>query len=121
MKVKAAVIESVGVPLAIEELDLVDPGPDEVRVRMHAASICRSDLHVAETGEGLRFPAVLGHEGAGVVEATGEGVTVEPGAHVVLSWTPRCGRCPAVSRADRNCATSSRPARRAAASTGVRP
>lgn len=94
VKVRASVIESPGAPLVVEELDLVDPGPGEVRVRMRAAAICRSDLHVAETGEGLRFPAVLGHEGAGIVEACGEGVTLEVATPVVLSWTPRCGRCP---------------------------
>ena len=94
MKVRAAVIESPGAPLVVEELDLVDPGPGEVRVRLEAAGLCRSDLHVAETGETLRFPAVLGHEGAGVVEACGYGATLEVGAPVVLSWTPRCGRCP---------------------------
>ncbi|KZS57144.1 zinc-binding dehydrogenase [Mycobacterium ostraviense] len=94
MKVKAAVIEAPGSPLRIEELDLAEPGPGEVRVRMRAAAICRSDLHVAQTGEGLRFPAVLGHEGAGVIDAAGEGVRVAAGTPVVLSWTPRCGGCP---------------------------
>lgn len=94
MKVKAAVIEAPGSQLRLEELDLAEPGPGEVRVRMRAVAICRSDLHVAQTGEGLRFPAVLGHEGAGVVDAVGEGVRVAVGTSVVLSWTPRCGRCP---------------------------
>jgi len=94
MKVRAAVIETPGAPLAVEELELCDPGPNQVRVRMRAVAICRSDLHVAETGEGLRFPAVLGHEGAGVVDAAGEGTGIAVGTPVVLSWTPRCGRCP---------------------------
>lgn len=94
MRVRAAVIESPGAPLVVEELELVGPGPGEVLVRMRAAAICRSDLHVAATGESLRFPAVLGHEGAGVVEAVGEGVATRVGTPVVLSWTPRCGACP---------------------------
>ena len=85
MKVRAAVIETPGAPLAVEELELCDPGPNQVRVRMRAVAICRSDLHVAETGEGLRFPAVLGHEGAGVVDAAGEGTGIAVGTPVVLS------------------------------------
>ncbi|EUA14573.1 zinc-binding dehydrogenase family protein [Mycobacterium kansasii 732] len=92
--VKAAVIEAPGSPLRVEELELAGPGPGEVAVRMRATAMCRSDLHVAQTGEGLRFPAVLGHEGAGVVDCVGEGVGIAVGTPVVLSWTPRCGRCP---------------------------
>jgi S-(hydroxymethyl)glutathione dehydrogenase / alcohol dehydrogenase len=65
-----------------------------VLVRMEAVGICRSDLHVAASGETIRFPAVLGHEGAGVVESAGPGTGLSPGTPVVLSWTPRCGRCP---------------------------
>lgn len=94
MYVQAAVIERAGARLAVEEVELVEPGPGCVRVRLHAAAICRSDLHVAATGEGLRFPAVLGHEGAGEVVESGPGVRLQPGTPVVLSWTPRCGRCP---------------------------
>lgn len=93
MRVRAAVIEGPGSRLTVEDLDLDDPGPGEVRVRLHAAAICRSDLHVAASGEGLRFPAVLGHEGAGVVEAAGEHTSIAVGTPVVLSWTPRCGSC----------------------------
>lgn len=93
MRVRAAVIERAGAHLEVETVDLADPGPGELRVRMQAAGVCRSDLHVAQTGEGLRFPAVLGHEGAGIVEATGEGVRLAVGTLVVLSWTPRCGVC----------------------------
>jgi len=93
MKVRAAVIEAAGTSFAIEELDLVEPAAGHAQVRLQAAAICRSDLHVAATGEGLRFPAVLGHEGAGVVTAAGPGTHLAPGTPVVLSWTPRCGRC----------------------------
>ena len=71
-----------------------DPGPGEVRVRIAACGICASDLHVWRSGEGIGFPAVLGHEAAGRIEAVGPGV-VEPtlGQGVVIAWTPRCGRC----------------------------
>lgn len=93
MRVRAAVVEAPGADLTVEVLDLAEPGPGEVQVRMAAASVCRSDLHVAATGEGLRFPAVLGHEGAGFVVAGGPGTRLAPGTPVVLSWTPRCGRC----------------------------
>lgn len=94
MKVRAAVLASPGAQLEIAEVDLRDPGHGEVRVRIDACGICRSDLHVAETGESIQFPAVLGHEGAGVVEAVGPGTHLAVGDHVVLSWTPRCGTCP---------------------------
>ena len=56
--------------------------------------VCRSDLHVGGSGESIDFPAVLGHEGAGVVEAVGPGVALAVGDHVVLSWSPKCGHCP---------------------------
>lgn len=87
-------LNRVGDPLAIETLDLVEPGAGEVRVRIVASGICHSDLRVV-CGEWKRnLPVVLGHEGAGVVDAVGPGVTgLVPGDHVVLSWTPFCGRC----------------------------
>lgn len=91
---RAAVAPERGAPLRIEEVRVRDPGPGEVRVRIAACGICASDLHVWRTGEGIGFPAVLGHEASGVVEATGPGVTsLAPGAPVVLAWIPRCGRC----------------------------
>jgi S-(hydroxymethyl)glutathione dehydrogenase/alcohol dehydrogenase len=63
-------------------------------VRVVACGICASDLHVLRTGEGIAFPAVLGHEASGVVEATGAGVReLSPGRRVVLAWVPRCGTC----------------------------
>lgn len=90
----AAVLRAVGEPLTVETLRLVDPGPHEVLVRLRASGVCHSDLHVTN-GEWERpLPVVLGHEGAGIVEKTGVGVTlVRPGSHVILSWTPNCGRC----------------------------
>jgi len=71
-----------------------DPGPGEVRVRLAACGICASDLHVWRTGEGISFPAVLGHEASGVVEAVGSDVSeVAAGQPVVIAWIPRCGKC----------------------------
>jgi S-(hydroxymethyl)glutathione dehydrogenase/alcohol dehydrogenase len=92
--VRAAVIERPGEPLRIEELTLDDPRAGEVRVRMLASGVCHSDLHVRD-GEWQRpGPLVLGHEGAGVVEAIGPGVTNPPvGALVALTWYAPCLRC----------------------------
>ncbi len=70
-----------------------DPGPGEVRVRLAACGICASDLHVWRTGEGIEFPAVLGHEASGVVESVGPGVTHAVGQPVIIAWIPRCGVC----------------------------
>ncbi len=94
MRARAAVALERGEPLRIEEITVRDPGPGEVRVRVAACGICASDLHVWRTGEGIGFPAVLGHEAAGVVEVVGPGVSeVSEGQRVVLSWIPRCGTC----------------------------
>ena len=75
------------------ELDLAPPGPDEALVRLHASGVCHSDLNAIDGTSATRCPAVLGHEGAGVVEQVGEGVALQPGARVVLSWLPACGHC----------------------------
>jgi aryl-alcohol dehydrogenase len=89
----AAVIESAGVPFALSEVQLDDPRPDEVVVRMVAAGLCHTDLGVAAGALPFPLPGVLGHEGAGVVEQAGSAVTrVRPGDHVILSFTS-CGRC----------------------------
>jgi S-(hydroxymethyl)glutathione dehydrogenase/alcohol dehydrogenase len=101
MKTRAAIAENKGGPLRIEEVDLADPGPGEVCIRAEACGICRSDLHAIDGGESVRFPAVLGHEAAGVVEAIGNGVKqLAIGDQVVLSWTPACGLCPACRRGE---------------------
>ena len=91
---RAAVAHARGETLRIEEVTVRDPGRGGVRVRIAACGICASDLHVWRTGEGIGFPAVLGHEAAGRIEAVGPGVA-EPavGQGVVIAWTPRCGRC----------------------------
>ena len=95
MKFRAALLHKVGVPaLSIETLDCAPPGPREVLVRMRASGLCHTDLEVMEGGVTYPVPIVLGHEGAGVVEAVGSEVTrVQLGDHVVGSWNPHCGGC----------------------------
>jgi S-(hydroxymethyl)glutathione dehydrogenase / alcohol dehydrogenase len=90
----AAVFRAPDAPLAIEEVEVAEPGPGELLVRLHASGVCHSDAHVVLGEWSAPSPLVLGHEGAGVVEAVGEGVTgAAPGDHVVLSWCPSCRRC----------------------------
>jgi S-(hydroxymethyl)glutathione dehydrogenase/alcohol dehydrogenase len=92
---RAAVLREPGSPVAIEDVELDEPHEDEVLVRVAAAGVCRSDLHFADglLGEG-RWPMVLGHEGAGVVETVGAGIThVTPGDRVVFCFVPSCGTC----------------------------
>lgn len=95
MKTKAAVSYEPGKPLVIEELEIDEPKAGEVRVKMVAVGLCHSDYHVmaGDRPVGMR-PMVLGHEGAGVVESVGPGVTrIKPGDHVVLMFIPSCGKC----------------------------
>jgi alcohol dehydrogenase len=75
------------------ELDLAPPGPGEALVKLRASGLCHSDLNAIDGTAETPCPAVLGHEGAGVVEAAGPGVSLAPGTHVVLSWLPACGDC----------------------------
>jgi len=86
--------------VALEELRVDRPEPGEVLVRIEATGVCHSDLHVIqEDGWGHAFPVLLGHEGAGVVEAVGEGVAgIAPGDRVVLGWKASCGTCVACRR-----------------------
>jgi S-(hydroxymethyl)mycothiol dehydrogenase len=100
---------------AVEELTVDPPGPREVLVRVRACGLCHSDLHVVETkGRGDRFPILLGHEGAGVVEEVGSEVTsVAPGDRVVITWRAPCGQCPQCRRGDaRRCSSQLRAKRR---------
>ncbi|PWI41830.1 Zn-dependent alcohol dehydrogenase [Streptomyces sp. ICBB 8177] len=92
--VRAAVLPAVGAPLELAEIDLPDPGPGQVRVRLAAAGVCHSDLSLSNGTLRQPVPAVLGHEGAGTVVAVGEGVeSVSAGDRVVLNWAPSCGSC----------------------------
>lgn len=94
MKTKAAVVYEPGKPLEIEELSLDGPGPGEVLIRYTHAGLCHSDIHVAHGDLEAYLPMVLGHEGAGIIEDVGPGVTrVRPGDHAVCSFIPNCGTC----------------------------
>jgi len=84
---------------AVEEISLDEPGPGEATVRIEATGVCHSDLHVVRTGHNHPLPVLLGHEGAGVVEAVGEGVEhVSPGDRVIVGWRSPCGECRWCSR-----------------------
>jgi S-(hydroxymethyl)glutathione dehydrogenase/alcohol dehydrogenase len=92
--VRAAILYQPGEPLRVEDVEVDPPRAGEVAVRMGASGVCHSDLHVVDGIHAHPRPAILGHEGAGVVEAVGEGVAgVATGDHVILSWLPYCGRC----------------------------
>ncbi|WP_406427467.1 Zn-dependent alcohol dehydrogenase [Streptomyces sp. NBC_00147] len=96
--VRAAALPAVGSPLEITEIDLPEPGPGQVRIKLAAAGVCHSDLSLTNGTMRVPVPAVLGHEGAGTVVSVGEGVThVAPGDGVVLNWAPACGKCHACS------------------------
>ncbi|MFI7342575.1 Zn-dependent alcohol dehydrogenase [Streptomyces sp. NPDC050085] len=92
--VRAAVLPAVGSPLEITDIDLPEPGPGQVRIKLAAAGVCHSDLSLTNGTMRVPVPAVLGHEGAGTVVSVGEGVAhVAPGDGVVLNWAPSCGSC----------------------------
>jgi len=94
LRARAAVALEPGAPLHVQEIEVRAPGPDDAVVRVVACGICASDVHVWRTGEGLPFPAVLGHEAAGIVEAVGDNVAnVAPGARVLVTWVAQCGKC----------------------------
>ena len=95
MKIRAAVLEDFGAPLEVQELDLAEPRAGEVLVRLVACGVCHTDLYTASGADPSGYaPCVLGHEGAGIVEAVGDGVTlVEPGDHVITLFAPECGEC----------------------------
>ncbi|MGL6439149.1 S-(hydroxymethyl)glutathione dehydrogenase/class III alcohol dehydrogenase [Aeromonas hydrophila] len=95
IKCKAAIAWGPGQPLSIEEIDVMPPQAGEVRVRIVATGVCHTDAFTlsGEDPEGV-FPCILGHEGGGIVESVGEGVTsVKVGDHVIPLYTPECGEC----------------------------
>jgi alcohol dehydrogenase (nicotinoprotein) len=94
MTTRAAICREAGRPWEIAELELDEPRANEVRIRIEVAGLCHSDDHVQKGAARMRFPVVGGHEGSGVVEAVGEGVTrVAVGDHVVCAFIPACGTC----------------------------
>jgi S-(hydroxymethyl)glutathione dehydrogenase/alcohol dehydrogenase len=95
MKIRAAVLEEFAKPLVVREVELSEPGPGEVLVRLVACGVCHTDLYTASGVDPSGYaPTVLGHEGAGVVERCGEGVSlVREGDHVVTLFSPQCGEC----------------------------
>ena len=95
MKIRAAVLEEFGQPLVVQEVDLAGPAAGEVLVRLVACGVCHTDLYTASGADPTGYaPCVLGHEGAGVVEKVGPGVSlVQPGDHVVTLFAPECGEC----------------------------
>jgi S-(hydroxymethyl)glutathione dehydrogenase/alcohol dehydrogenase len=95
MKMRAAVLEQFGQPLAVQEVELAEPRAGEVLVRLAACGVCHTDLYTASGADPSGYaPAVLGHEGAGVVEAIGEGVgDLAVGNHVVTLFSPQCREC----------------------------
>jgi S-(hydroxymethyl)glutathione dehydrogenase / alcohol dehydrogenase len=95
MKIRAAVLEEFGRPLAVQALDLAEPRAGEVLVRLVACGVCHTDMYTASGADPSGYaPTVLGHEGAGTVESVGEGVTsVAPGDHVVTLFSPQCREC----------------------------
>src|SRR5205085_7579288 len=92
---RAAVLYEFNEPLVVEDVDLEDPKPGEVKVKLAASGVCHSCLHAADgSWDWAIKPSVLGDEGAGVVTGVGPGVsTVQEGDHVILSWSPTCFRC----------------------------
>jgi S-(hydroxymethyl)glutathione dehydrogenase/alcohol dehydrogenase len=94
VQIEAALVTEVKQPVRVEKLTLEAPRAGEVLVRVAACGVCHSDYHLLSGATKHPLPVVPGHEGAGVVEAVGEGVTlVQEGDHVVLNWAPSCGRC----------------------------
>ncbi|XP_044285284.1 alcohol dehydrogenase 1-like isoform X2 [Varanus komodoensis] len=105
IKCKAAVAWEVGKPLSIEEVEVAPPKCHEVRVKIIATGICGTDDHVL-TGSfpKVEYPVIPGHEGAGIVESVGEGVTcVKPGDKVIPLCLPQCGECNSCLRSNTNC------------------
>jgi len=94
MKFKAAVLNKVNEPMTIDTLEMAPLSPTDVLVKVNASGLCHTDLEVIQGSLAYPLPIVLGHEGAGIVEAVGSDVTqVKVGDHVICSWNPHCGHC----------------------------
>lgn len=94
MKTKAAILWEVNTPWSVEEVELDDPQPGEVRVKLAASGLCHSDDHAVKNDLPTGLPIIGGHEGAGVVEEVGSGVSrLKVGDHVVMAFMPACGHC----------------------------
>ncbi|KAG8456225.1 hypothetical protein GDO86_002138 [Hymenochirus boettgeri] len=104
IKCKAAVAWAPNQPLCIEEIEVAPPKAQEIRVKIVASGICRSDDHAINgTLSNVKFPVILGHEGAGIVESVGEGVQhFKPGDKVIPLWLPQCGTCRACLNPNNN-------------------
>lgn len=112
---RAALLEEPGQPAVVRDILIDAPGPNEVLIKVVASGVCHTDLTVKNlNGNGMPFPIVLGHEGAGIVEEVGEGVThLQPGDPVVIAYRAPCETCPACRRGDpRRCYMALRPKQR---------
>ena len=109
---RACILEEPGQPAVVRDIVVESPGPNEVLIRVVASGVCHTDLTIKNlNGSGMPFPIVLGHEGAGVVEEVGAGVThLTPGDPVVIAYRAPCEQCPACRRGDpRHCYAALRP------------
>jgi S-(hydroxymethyl)glutathione dehydrogenase/alcohol dehydrogenase len=103
MRTKAAVLWEIGAEWNVEEIELDPPGPGEVLVKIAASGMCHSDEHLVTGDLPFELPIIGGHEGAGVVQEVGPGVSwLAPGDHVVFGFIPSCGRCPSCSTGHQN-------------------
>src|SRR3954471_1012404 len=103
MKTKVAVLWEVGKDWSVEEIELDPPGPGEVLVKLAASGMCHSDEHLLTGDLPFDLPIIGGHEGAGVVQEVGEGVSwLQPGDHVVFGFIPSCGKCAKCSTGHQN-------------------
>lgn len=103
VKTKAAILWERNAPWSVEEIELDAPGPGEVLVKLHASGLCHSDEHLVTGDLPFELPIIGGHEGAGVIEQVGTGVSwLQPGDHVVFGFIPSCGRCVSCSTGHQN-------------------
>ncbi|MFZ4509107.1 MAG: alcohol dehydrogenase catalytic domain-containing protein [Fimbriimonas sp.] len=109
---RAVILEEPGLPSVLVDIEIESPGPNEILIELVASGVCHTDLTVKNlNGNGMPFPIVLGHEGAGIVREVGEGVThLKPGDPVAIAYRAPCEQCPACRRGDpRRCYMALRP------------